>query len=185
MQTKAKSNSIVTSEYEEGVITFRIRGAASPILFHLDRVSEANRRRAEVHGWVQRIVDSAAVGMTDADGAIIPAPERDAMKYAAMVKVRDHYESGTEDWARRAVAGERETGGMTLRAVAAVSGVTVDVMRERVKAMAEKRGVTERVYLNSVAGSAAVQAKIAEFRAASPSAIDADALLDELTGGEE
>ncbi len=185
MQTKPKSNSIVTSEYAEGVITFRVRGAESPILFTLNRVSEANRRRAEVHGWIQRVVDSAAVGMTDSAGGIIPAAERDRLKYAAMVKVRDHYESGTEDWARRAVAGERETGGMTLRAVAEVSGVTVDVMRARVKAMAEKRGVTERVYLNSVAGSAAVQAKIAEYRAAAGSAIDADELLDELTGGEE
>lgn len=178
MQSKPKSNSIVTSEYADGVISFRVRGAQSPILFHLDSASAANRARAEVHGWVQRVVDAAAVGMTRADGSIIPAPERDALKYAAMVKVRDHYESGSADWGRKAEQGERESGGLALRAIAAIQGVDIPTMRQRVKAQAEKRGITERVYINSVSASAAVQAKMAELRG--PAAFDADELLGEL-----
>ncbi len=183
MQSKPKANSIVTTTYDADTrtLTFRVRGQPSPILFHLDSVSDECKARAMLHGFAQRIPDSAAIGMQDKDGRIIPAETRDRMKYDEMVKLRDHYESGTPDWSRVREGGERETGGIILRALATVQGIDIATMRERVAAQAEKRGMTERKFLNGVATAPAVVAEIARIRAASGEGLDGDALLGDLT----
>lgn len=182
MQTKPKANSIVTTRFDadEQALHFMVRGTPSPIVLRLTDIHPDVMKRAALHGLVQRITDGAAVSMTDATGAIIPAAERDAMKYRAMVSLRDHYASGTADWNRKGASGEREAGGLVLRALAAVQGVDIPTMAARVKARAEKLGITERKFLNHMATSKDVANKMLELRG--PAAFDADEALSELAG---
>lgn len=60
----------------------------APIVFDTRKASDANRDYAALHGFKQRICDTAALG---ADATM-------AEKFAEMAKLRDHYESGSAEW---------------------------------------------------------------------------------------
>lgn len=191
MQTKPKANSVITSRLapEGQAIIFTVQGEGE-LTLDLTRVAQANRRRAETHGWVQRISDAAALPFNKAEGRYAtPAEKMEAMR--ALV---EHYHEGGADWARRAAGGGAPKAPkvtsedlLILRAVAEVQGVEVSVMRERVREMAEKRGVTQRAYLGAIlAKSAEVRAIVERMRAEQPAAaagLDGDALLADLAGG--
>lgn len=187
MQSKPKANSIITSVLatDGNNITFLVRGHTdAPLVLDLTKVSADNMRRAALHGFNQRIPDGAAIGAADKDGNIVPAAERDALKHSRMAALVAHYNSGTAEWSRKVEGGTRDTGGIELRAIAAIQGTDVPTMRERVKVQAEKLGIGEKEYLNGIVnGSKAVQAKIAEMRAAVAPAFDADEALKALKGG--
>lgn len=188
MQTKAKANSVITHKMrEDGALVFTVLGVGDLVLDRA-RIARANRERAEVHGWVQRISDAAAIPFNKEEGRYATAQE----KFEAMAALVEHYHGGGEEWARRvAASGPRVTSDelLILRAVAEVQGCEVATMRERVKAMAEKRGVTQRAYLSAIlAKSADVRAVVERLRAEQPQAgagLDGDALLGELAGSAE
>lgn len=99
MQTKAKTNSVVTHAVEGRVITFNVKDAGSFTL-DLDACSQAVRDRAMLHGMIQRISDRAAISRDSETGrAATPQEKLDAMKGLA-----DFYATGTEDWAQRAAS---------------------------------------------------------------------------------
>lgn len=124
MQSKPKANSIITSAYDEerNVLVFTVLGEGD-VELDLNKVHEANMRRAAIHGWNQRIPDAAAIGTTDKDGVVIPKAERTRIKFERMNELCRHYESGTEEWSRKG-DGSATGGGrsITLEAIARVKG---------------------------------------------------------------
>lgn len=93
MQSKPKSNSVVTHEQTENGITFHVLGAGS-VAFDPTKAHQHNRIRAEAHGWIQRISDRAAIGRDPETGKSATPAE----KLAAMKALVDHYHTGTSEW---------------------------------------------------------------------------------------
>lgn len=181
MQSKPKSNAIVThSVAEDGVITFEVLGVGK-LRFDPAAVAPVNRRRAEMHGWIQRIVDAAAIGVTDSEGNIIPKEERTRMKYHAMNEIIIHYESRSEEWSRVGSGGGARS--LTIEAIARVQGIEYDAAVEMVERHAEKKydGDTRKA-LNKLRQAEAVQKAMSAIRAerTPKTSIDADAELEEL-----
>lgn len=171
----ARSNSIISTSIDNGKITFTVQGAGA-ITLDLKQVNTDNATRAMHHGFIQRVSDAAALSRDTETGK----PASPADKLEAMRRIVDHYNSGSADWSIRAASGDGASpvAGITLKALAAVQNMPLDEMRQRVEALAEKRGITTKALLATLAKQPAVAAKIAEMRA--PAGIDADDLLGEL-----
>lgn len=117
MQTKPKSNSTITHKVDGNVITFQARGKSAepdkpgPVIgetsLDLTKVHDGLHRRAEIHGWIQRISDAAAISRNPETG--LPATAGD--KLSAMDRLVQHYMSGTGDWSpvRSRAIGSDET----------------------------------------------------------------------------
>lgn len=195
MATKAKSNSIITAQpaADGSSITFKVLGVGEMTLT-LGKVSAPCMTRAMLHGFTQRISDAAAIPFNKEENRYATPQE----KYEAMRALVEHYETGTSEWARNRAAGGPRADGETaliLRAVAEHQGVTVEDMRERVKAIATKRETTPKAYLAGVLATAQgakgvgalapIAAIYARLKAEQPVAtvkLDADELLGELGG---
>lgn len=152
MATKAKSNSIITAQPGEHGITFTVLGVGDIVLM-FDQLSAGVKARAMAHGMTQRISDAAAIPFNKEENRYATPQE----KYEAMQALVEHYHTGTEEWSRtRAAGGPRADGETTLilRAVAEHYGVEVVDMRDRVKAIAEKREMSAREYLAGVLATA-------------------------------
>jgi len=120
MQSKAKSNSVITTSIDEdGNIVFNVRGAGSLVL-RMDQVSQECHNRAATHGWVQRISDAAALSRDAANGQ----PATPQAKYDAMSGLVEHYNGGATEW-RLAGGGFAGQSGITYRAIAECRGITV------------------------------------------------------------
>jgi hypothetical protein len=180
MQTKVKSNSVITHRVaDDGIITFVVKDAGE-LAFDPSKASEANRARFLRHGIVQRVADAAAQSRDTATGK--PAPASD--KLAAMKRLVDHYMSGAEDWSPARVASEGPGLDATaLAAVAEATGKTLDEVRAMVAAGAAKREVTPKVYLTALTTADRVRPIYERMTKARAPAIDADAELDEATKG--
>jgi hypothetical protein len=162
----------ITTTREGDLVHFDVLGEKR-LTVNRANVSDANNDYAWFHGIKQRVVDAAALPW---DG--IGAKPTLADKYAEMVKIADHLNSGSPEWNVRGDGGGFG-GGMALKAVAAIQGVPVEVMRERVERQAEKQGITPKAYLGRVAKLPAVVAKVAEMLRAA-GGVDTDSMLDEL-----
>lgn len=163
-------------------VTFRTRGHPDLVL-HMDKLHADIIRRAAAVGFAQvRIVDAAAVGLTDAEGNIIPEATRIAMKHENMAALIEHYETGTAEWSRVGSGGGGKS--ITIEAIAAIKGMEYDQVEAEVADFAAKKyeGDTKKA-LAFLRTGARVAAKIEELRKARMPApkVDADAALDELT----
>lgn len=197
MATKAKSNSIITAQpavNEDGVsvIKFTVLGVGD-ITLDTGKLHDTVRTRAVVHGLTQRISDAAAIPFNKEENRYATPQE----KYEAMRALVEHYHTGTEEWSRTRAAGGSRVDGETaliLRAVAEHQGVPAEDMRERVKAIAEKRETTVRAYLADVlataqaakgvgalAGVAEVYARLKAEQPTPTVKLDANELLSELS----
>lgn len=110
MQTKPKSNSVITTSLaaDNGSVTFKV-AEAGEITLDLSKISDANRARAMLHGFVQRISDAAAIPFNKELNRYATPVE----KFAAMSALVEHYHSGTAEWSRaRAQSGPRYTNGL-------------------------------------------------------------------------
>ena len=181
MQTKTKSNSVITTALVDGVIVFTVRDAGE-LRLPLNRVSAQVKERAMVHGLVQRVSDAAALSRNPENGQ----PATPADKLRAMERLVAHYESGSEDWAIARAGGEGRgpNEGLTIRAMGDVFHKLAEECRDMVKTLAEKRGITEREALGVFAKSDKVAARIAQIKAET-STVSADDLLGELAGEAE
>lgn len=104
-----KSNQQVAPIIAEdfGSVSFEVSGYETLVL-HMDKLHPDIVRRAACVGFAQvRIVDAAAVSMTDKDGNIVPADVRLAKKHANMAALIAHYETGTAEWSRIKTAGAK------------------------------------------------------------------------------
>ncbi len=146
--------------------------------FDLAAVHPDNRAYAVLHGFKQRLVDNAAIGRDSISGK----SATDGEKMAAIRELGQFYMSGASDWTvRSANGGTGEQGGLIARAVAAVQGVSVELVLSRLDEKAEKMGTTRRKLLNQLATATAVKEKMVEL--APKAAVDADELLADLVGG--
>lgn len=195
MATKAKSNSIITAHPDTtaGTITFKVLGVGD-IVLSTALLSRGVKDRALYHGLTQRVSDAAAIPFNKEENRYATPQE----KFEAMRALVEHYETGTAEWARNRAAGGSRVDGETaliLRAVAEHQGKTVDTMRESIKAIAEKREMTPKVYLagllataqaakgtGPLANIASIYARIKSEQPVPEVKVDADEMLADLGG---
>lgn len=67
-----------------------------PIVFDATKVSRTCRAHAEMHGWLARIGDAAALSRKQADGTVVQITE--AMRQEEVLAIVAHYESGGDSW---------------------------------------------------------------------------------------
>lgn len=187
MQTKAKSNSVVvtTLQPDGATIRFEVRGAgpdgaAATFDFNVDAVQDANRRRALIHGFTQRISDKAAISRDTATGR--PASPLD--KYNAMRKLADHYLSGADTWSPAVTERALGLDSIILGAIVEVTGKTHDEIRAMITAGAAKAGVKPGEYLAALGTGKLVAPVVARIRGERTTGVDADAELDALMAGD-
>lgn len=174
-ETKMKSNSVITHEVDEaqGRITWRVVGE-EPLTLDLAGLAEAVRQRAMIHGLVQRVSDRAAISRDPETGR--PATPGD--KRARMAALVEHLARGG-DWemGRAKGAGVASRNDPVIAAVAEIQGTDYATMAERIKAMAEKRGVKPRAIIARLATQPDV---VERLRAMAPA--DEGDWLEELKG---
>ena len=176
METKKRAGSVITTAIDGDAMVFAVTGVGELRLNTLMLNAEV-KQRALLHGMKQRIIDSAAIPCDNITGK----PATPQQKYEAMRALVEHYNSGTSDWnIARGEGGERAAGGITLKAVAMVQGVDEALMRKRIEGLAERKGLTAKGILASLAKSPDVIRTIAEIRAKAAN-VDADGLLDEVS----
>ena len=178
MQTKPKSNSIITHLIrDDGIIVFRIIGAGE-IEFDPDKMSEAMGSRAALHGVIQRVSDGGAMSRNPENGK--PATPQE--KLARMQAIADHMMSGTDDWRLVPSSDRAADGGLTIMAMIRCGvAVDVDAANGLVDGIALKRSIDRKAALALWASTERVAKAIADIRASRAKG-DADALLDELEG---
>lgn len=169
MQTKPKSNSVITHEFREenGELAFLVNGAGETVL-PLDRLSTQVRHRAMLHGLIQRISDAAAMSRDPATGRAASPQD----KLAAMKSLVDHYASGTLDWGRKREGGGAQEGGLLI-------SVLIRAYPEKplveLQKFAKARSVVER---NALLASEKLKPIADAIRAErAPGGVDVDGLL--------
>lgn len=149
MQSKPKTNSVITSRIPDGAemieaivrfparMVFETRNADGTLFaeceLDLTKIHADNLGRAIVHGLNQRVPDAAAIGLTDKDGDIIPRGERTRIKSERMNDLCTFYESGTADWSRVGT-GTGSSKSLTIEAIARAKDWTY----ARAESMAEE-----------------------------------------------
>jgi hypothetical protein len=108
-QAKAKSNSVVTTQWSGDILGITVLGAGQ-LLFDRTKASEANRDLAEKHGWTQRLCDRMAKGR-DAKTGLSASPK---LKFDAVAGIIAYYESGDVPWK---MSGGGSEGGMIFEAL--------------------------------------------------------------------
>ena len=183
--TKLKENQHVKPVIDAaaGTVTFAVKGHDAMVL-DMARLHPDIIRRAALVGMAQvRIVDAAAVGMTDDEGNIIPEDERIALKASRMAALIEHYHTGTAEWSRVGTGG----GGKSIT-VEAIARVMYDGDYEKAEASvaeyaAKKFEGNTKKALAHLRDGKRVQEAIAAIRAERATApkVDADEALAELT----
>lgn len=169
---------------ETGTVTFQVKGH-NDIVLDIAKLHPDIVKRAALAGMAQvRIVDAAAVGMTDDEGNIIPESRRIDLKYTRMEELVNHYHTGTSEWSRKG-SGGGGFGSITIEAIARVKGIEYAEAEAMVALLAKDKfeGDTKKTLAFLRTGGKVMKA-IQEIRAErQPAAkIDADAALDELQG---
>lgn len=177
METKRKSNSVVTVQQTETGLTFSVIGAGEFVL-DMDKLHPDILKRAAFHGMKQRISDAAAMSRNPDNGQ----PATPADKYAAMRALAEHYMTGTPEWSRRGEGGGGAKS-ITIEAIARVQSVDYATAEDAVTRLAVRKFANDRAAaLRELSKSPKVQSAIAAIRAERipKTNINADALLTEL-----
>lgn len=199
MQTKAKANSQVTHAFDAATneLTIKVTDAGNHVL-RLNAVSATCRNRAAVHGFIQRVVDAAAIpsepiAVADPKAADPVAEKarvaaynealrisRAVRKSGLMGRLVEHYNTGSDEWSPAREAGVIGLDGILLRAVMEVTGKDEPAVRALIATQAATHKVTERAYLAKLGTGAKVAEVANRMRAEGASDVDADAELDAL-----
>lgn len=166
-------------DLENGSVVFEVFGQRH--VLQMNNLSPEVAQYAAYHGMKQKISDAAALSRNVETGASATPAEK-ARVIGEMVR---HFNEGGS-WSTRASTGESTGGGsIVLRALAAIQGVGVEEMGERIDRLAERKGTTRRALLMKLAKQPDVAAKVQELRPAPKGTPDADSLLDELGESDE
>ena len=103
-----------------GKVVFTFDGGLEPLVFNPGQAHPVVRAYAELHGWLARLGDAAAIMRQQKDGSVITVTED--MRRAAVLELVQHYHAGTAEWGVRARAAVREHAGT--RALADKRGIT-------------------------------------------------------------
>jgi hypothetical protein len=163
MNDKPKSNSVVTSKWDDDAqrLIINVIGAGE-VHFCPSRAAQICRDYAEIHGWTQRLSNAAAIPKDKVTGAAATA----AQKYEAIVRLRDHYESGTDDWDLTARPRGPQFDQWTVRAVAALKSIDYAAALQMALDSAQAKKATVVDVVNVWGRVKAVGDKAAELRAA-------------------
>lgn len=175
MQSKAKSNSVITHALRNTAglpadiggasqIAFLVRDAGEAVLM-LDKIHADIQRRAMLHGLIQRVSDNAAISRNPTTGKPATASE----KLAAIAEMVEHLNSGTGEWRLKGGSGDRDS--LLLRALCEVKP---EKSQDELRTWLKERSAKERAALQSHAAIAVVMDRM---RAESAQGIDADDLL--------
>lgn len=172
MNTKAKSNSVITHELVPGrtvgdaCIIFSVVNIGD-IKLEISALSESNQERAMIHGMIQRISDAAAIPRDTTTGKSATPQE----KFDAMAKLVAHYESGTSEWSRVRESGEGNSGGLLLAALTRLSPTkSKDEIRTWMKSQT-------RAQLDALRDTDRIKKVIDSIRPAPSISVDTDAML--------
>ena len=91
--TGKRANWTIAHKIEGQLVKFAVKGAGELVL-DVAKVHAANRKRAEMHGFVQRVSDAAAMARDSKTGASATPQE----KFEAMKRLVEHYMGGAEEW---------------------------------------------------------------------------------------
>ena len=151
------------------------------------KAHEDCRKRAEVHGWIQRLSDRAAKPRDTKTGRAATAGE----KFAAIQELVEHYLSGSADWSMAGQGGGGKS--LTVEAIARVKGIGYAEAEAFVEQFARgKRKMPDGSFMSYGGDTKAalaylrdgkrVQEAMAELRAerAPQAKVDADEALEEL-----
>lgn len=177
---KVKSNSVTTVTRLDGKLIFAFpRDGLPSITFDPDKVSAQNRSRAMYHGFEQRIRDAGAL-MRDKETGESATPEQ---KRAAMLRIVEHLESGSDEWALRVATPKADDPGILIAAIMRVSGKDERGVEGLLVATMQKRGVDRagalKIWADTKQVASAKKAIEAE-RAAARASGDSDDLLAEM-----
>lgn len=94
------------ADMQHRTITWTVRGSDEPpLVLDLSKVSDANRLRAEYHGFTQRVSDAAAMARDTKTGkSATPAQKR-----MAMARLVEHLNSGAVEWSPARAEGAGRT----------------------------------------------------------------------------
>jgi hypothetical protein len=185
METQMKENQAVKPviDLDGQCIIFEVRNK-TPLRLDMTKVHEDNVMRAAYVGMAQvRIVDAAAIGVADKAGRIIPVAERDAMKYARMQKLIEHYESGSPEWTTRGQGAGTDSTGLIKRAIMRVHSIEhVETLDALVKKFADEKhgGDTAAALRYFAKGEKVAKAMLAIKGEELAPVLDADSELDAL-----
>jgi hypothetical protein len=167
MQTKQKSNSVVTHEVSGDIITFHVVGAGDVVL-NMAAVDPVIAKRAAFHGMIQRLSDAAAIPRNPETGQ----PASPEEKRAAIAALADHYASGTMEWNRKRASGEGAVSGGLLRRALEEMYPGKDI-----PAFLKGKTKAEQAALRA---SAKVAPIIARMQSEAVKGIDVEAMLEDL-----
>lgn len=101
----------------------------APIVFHVDRAHADNVAYATLHGFAARIGDAAAL-VRDTKTGRSPS---EAERFAEVLRMVEHYESGAERWTLREPGASRaKTLNPTILAIAQRKGITYEEAEARI-----------------------------------------------------
>jgi hypothetical protein len=194
VRAKPKSNSVVTHELVtvDSVvmgIVFKVKTGetlegevAKPVFetttLEFDKLAKVNRERAEIHGWIQRVSDRAAIARNTETGKSATPVE----KFNAMKTLVEFYNSGSENWAM-AGSGPGPSAEFNLL-VTALCEAYANKSREDLTKWAKARSAGERTALME---SVMLKGIVERLRSENAKGVNVDELLkgldDDETGG--
>ncbi|CAM5998773.1 unnamed protein product [Sphagnum balticum] len=142
MNTRKKSNSVVTTKVEGKLLEITVLGSGT-ILFDAYQASRENRDRAEMHGWTQRLCDVAARSRDPKTGL----PVSPQVKYEAILELADWYMLGGTEW-KRVGTGERGAGVAGNLLLAALQEAYPDRPLEKLKAFLKGKSAGDKLALS-------------------------------------
>lgn len=101
-------------DVKTATITFTFDGL-EPVVFDTTKAAESVREYAELHGFMARVGDNAAIARKDAGGTVT-----EAMRREAVLELVNHYESGASEWALKGTRAAPQN--PTILAIAAKRG---------------------------------------------------------------
>jgi hypothetical protein len=196
MLNKPKANSVITSILDGETIVFQVRNkSAEPdkpgtILaearLDLTKVHSSLHKRAEIHGWIQRIADAAAISRDPKTGH----PATAKTKLDAISRLVDHYMTGSADWSpnrQRAIGSDEVLLARTLQWIIENEPERLcrdDRTEEQVKEQFTSEYIREKVAGWRSQERTALLTKFADvadkLRQESAADVDAEALLKDL-----
>ena len=150
-------------------------GTTGKLLFDASRAQPPMRAYAEMHGWKQRLMDTAALGRDTTTGK----SATDAEKIKLQGELISYYENGAESWTRKANVVDNTA--VILQAICLLKGVGEDAARSYVQHVATKRGEEFKDAARYLVSGSLLGEAIARLKAQArgQSAVDAD---EELNG---
>lgn len=150
-QAKAKSNSVVTTEWSGDILTLTVLGAGA-VMFDRTAASAANRDWAEKHGWTQRLSNLAAIaapvrakGLSE-EQWLSQLAGHTAAKYERIAMGADYYEKGDVPW-KMGATGAGAEGSLLFRALCELR---TDKTEEQLRKFLDSRTTAQLAQLRKI-----------------------------------